>query len=401
MAAEVATRRRPARASITPQRWLRENLFSSAWNTLLTVMTTALIALVVVPVVRWAIIEADWTVVITNRKLLILGRFPLDEMWRLWPTVWLSGLLAGLSTGLWARPGRREVVAGVVVLAFVFGILAHGEPALRLALAVALGVGGHFLSRRAGGEERQRGLLVRATVTGWGLLIPLTLALLLLGEPVRTSLWGGLMLNLVLAGVGIAGAFPVGVLFALGRTSSLPVVRIVSIAYIELVRGAPLLAWLLMARFLLPSFLPTTFGIDNMDIVFRAMLVYIFFTAAYIAEIVRGGLQSLPRGQIEAAQALGLSPLQTTWLIVLPQALRAVIPALVSQFITLYKDTSLVFILSLIDLLGAAQAATEQREFFGRQREALLFAAAVFWAGAFAMSRLSFRIEQRLGIGRR
>ena len=401
MAAEVATAHRPARATVKPQRWLRDNLFSSAWNTLLTLVTLAVIALVVVPIARWAVIEADWTVVVTNRKLLFLGRFPLDEVWRLWPSVWLSGLLAGLSTGLWARPGRREVIAGFVVLAFVFGVLAHGEPAIRLALAVALGLGGYFLARRVGLEERPRGLLVRATVTAWVLVIPLTLALLLLGEPVRTSLWGGLMLNLVLAGIGIAGAFPVGVLFALGRTSSLPVVRIVSIAYIELVRGAPLLAWLLMARFLLPSFLPAQFGIDNMDIVFRAMLVYVFFTAAYIAEIVRGGLQSLPRGQVEAAHAIGLSGLQTTRLIVLPQALRAVIPALVSQFITLYKDTSLVFILSLIDLLGAAQAATEQQEFFGRQREALLFAAFIFWSGAFAMSRLSYRLEQRLGIGRR
>ncbi len=401
MTAEVATRRRPARASITPQRWLRDNLFSNAWNTLLTLVTIALIALVIVPVVRWAAIEADWTVVMTNRKLLFLGRFPIEEMWRLWPPVWLAGLLAGLSTGLWARPGRREVAAGLLVLAFVFVVLAQGEPALRLALAVALGVGGYSLANRAGAEAGPRGLVVRATVAGWVLLIPLTLALLLLGEPVRTSLWGGLMLNLVLAGVGIGGAFPFGVLFALGRTSSLPVVRVVSIAYIELVRGAPLLAWLLMARFLMPSFLPTTFGLDDIDIVFRAMLVYIFFTAAYTAEIVRGGLQSLPRGQVEAAQALGLSALQTTWLIVLPQALRAVIPALVSQFITLYKDTSLVFILSLMDLLGAAQAATEQREFFGRQREALLFAAAVFWAGAFTMSRLSLRIEQRLGLGAR
>ena len=401
MVAEVAAARRPARAAVKPQRWLRDNLFSSAWNTLLTLVTLALIALVIVPVLRWAVTEADWTVVIENRKLLFLGRFPLEEVWRLWPSVWLSGPLVGLTAGLWAAPGRREAIAGLAALAFVFGVLAHGVPALQLAFAVVLGLAGYALARHVAAEGTARSLLVRATVAGWVLLIPLTLAMLLLGEAVRTSLWGGLLLNLILAGVGIAGAFPVGVLFALGRTSSLPVVRTVCIVYIELVRGAPLLAWLLMARFLLPSFLPTTFGIDQIDIVFRAMLVYVFFTAAYIAEIVRGGLQSVPRGQIEAAQAIGLSGLQTTRLIVLPQALRAVIPALVSQFITLYKDTSLVFILSLMDLLGASQAATEQREFFGRQREALLFAAFIFWSGAFAMSRLSYRLEQRLGIGRR
>jgi general L-amino acid transport system permease protein len=188
---------------------------------------------------------------------------------------------------------------------------------------------------------------------------------------------------------------------ALGRTSSLPVVRIPATLYIELVRAGPLIAWLFLARFVLLDFMPPILTLDQLDIVVRAMIVLAAFTGAYVAEIVRGGLQGLGRGQPEAAQALGLNAYQTTTQIVLPQALRNVIPALVSQFISLWKDTTLVFALGLTDLLGAGEAAYAQLAFIGTQAEVLAFVALLFWAIAFAMSRLSRRLETRLGVGER
>ena len=382
------------------RRWARENLFDGAWNSVLTVVTAAALGFALFSLLRFVLVSADWTVVEANRRLLFVGRYPEAQEWRLWPPIWLLAALGGLSFGLWIAIGLRGAAVLAAALAFVFLLLAEGSSALLLLVGVALAAGGYALGRR-GLRDGAADIAGRVVIAGWVVALPFTVLLLMAGDGVRTTLWGGLMLNLILATAGIAGGLPLGVLLALGRASSYPVVRAVSITYIELMRGAPLIAWLLMARFVLPDFMPRAFALDEIDIVMRAMLVLALFSAAYIAEIVRGGLQSLPRGQFEAAQAIGLSTPQTTFLIVLPQALRAVIPALVSQFISLFKDTSLVFVLSLTDLLGAAGAAVEQREFFGRQKETLLFVALLFWAGAFSMSRLSARLERRLGVGER
>jgi general L-amino acid transport system permease protein len=204
-----------------------------------------------------------------------------------------------------------------------------------------------------------------------------------------------------LAVAAILLSFPFGVLLALGRRSSLPVVRAVCVAYIELFRGVPLITILFMAFFMIGFFLPE--GVDPPSLVTRAIIGFTLFTSAYVAEIVRGGLQSVPAGQIEAAQALGLSPLRTTTRIVLPQALRTVIPGLVGQFISLYKDTSLVFIIGLTELLAVAQNITKQPDFLaqGLYVETLVFASFVYWTGSYWMSRESQRLERRLGLGER
>jgi general L-amino acid transport system permease protein len=191
------------------------------------------------------------------------------------------------------------------------------------------------------------------------------------------------------------------VLLALGRASSYPAIKVVCTAWIEFVRGAPLVAWLFFGWFVLPHFLPGVLGLNDADLIVRVMIILALFTGAYIAEIVRGGLQSVPRGQVEAAGALGMGTFNVTLFIVLPQALRAVIPALVSQFITLWKDTTLVSILPVIEALSAGEVALAQSEFFGRQQEVLLFIAFLFWVVAMGMSRLSYRLERNLGIGTR
>ena len=223
--------------------------------------------------------------------------------------------------------------------------------------------------------------------------------LILLTEPTGWDEWGGMMLNIFLAVVSISLCFPIGVMLALGRRSEMPLVRAISTGYIELFRGVPLYVLLVMAGVPLTLFIPRTVAPGS---VARAIIVFTLFTAAYVAEIVRGGLQSLPRGQTEAGQALGMPGRRITAMIVLPQALRNVIPATVGQFISLFKDTTLAgSALSFIDLLGAYDVATS--EFQGQRLfgEAISFVMLLFWVGSITMSRESQRLERKLGVGTR
>ncbi len=386
---------------IRARRWVVQNLFSSPWNTVLTVVTLTVIGYLGYTIGRFVLVTAEWDVVQVNRQLIFLGRYPSAEEWRLWPPLITLTATGGLAMGLWMRLGVRGYATVAGVLAFLYLVLLEGPPAQLFLIGVLLAFAGYAITRTRVLGTPAEARVQRAVIVVFALLVPFTIVMLNVDGGVRTSLWGGLMLNVMLATVGIAFGFPVGVVLALGRASSLPMIRWTSTAYIELVRAAPLVAWLFMARFVLPDFLPPLQGIGDLDLVVRAMIVLAGFTGAYIAEIVRGGLQSLPRGQHEAAQAIGLGALQTTWLIVLPQALRAVIPALVGQFISLWKDTTLVFALGLTDLLGAGKATLAQVDFIGRDKEIFLFIGLMFWAVSFAMSRLSQRVERQLGIGER
>jgi general L-amino acid transport system permease protein len=237
----------------------------------------------------------------------------------------------------------------------------------------------------------------------WLASIPITFVLLqglrALPFPIVTSnLWGGLLLTFLLAIVGIVLSFPFGVLLALGRRSNLPAVRFLSTAYIELIRGVPLVTILFMAAVMLPLFLPGNVRIDQ---VIRAMVGITLFSAAYVAENVRGGLQAIPTGQVEAAHAIGLNAIQTNRFIVLPQALRSVIPANVGLFISLLKDTTLVTIVGLLELLGIGRAVLAQPQWFGAQLEVYVFIAAVFFILCYTMSQASYRLETALGVGTR
>jgi general L-amino acid transport system permease protein len=213
---------------------------------------------------------------------------------------------------------------------------------------------------------------------------------------------GGLSLTLLLAVSAIALSFPLGVILALARTSKMPIFRLMSTVYIELVRGVPLITWLIVGFVMFPVLLPPGVEVGG---VARAIGAMTFFSAAYLAENVRGGLQSIPKGQYEAAQAMGLSTTQTTVFITLPQALRAVIPALVGQVIALFKDTSLVTLVGLFDFLHIARSVipnqTQPFVFLGSIKETLLFAAVVYWMFTFTFSRISLHLEKKLGVGER
>jgi len=379
--------------------WVRDNLFNTWYNTVLTGISLWVSYQLGVGFARWALHTAQWEVVTVNLRLLLIGRFPGDQLWRLWLLLGVIALWSGLSWGVWGQAGRWVAVATVAGLATA--LVLPVTLAVRLGLAVQIGlvVSGLFLGRRWR-QPWHLGLLIG----GW-LLTPVVGLLLLKGWPgltllpaVETSAWGGLLLTIILAVVGIVASFPLGILLALGRRSTLPVIRGFSIAFVELVRGVPLVTVLFMAQVMLPLFLP---GDLRPDKVLRAMAGMVLFSAAYVAENVRGGLQAVPRGQIEAAQALGLNSVLTTLLIVLPQALRAVIPAIVGQLISLFKDTSLVAIVGLIELLGMAQSILAQPRFLGRYAEVYVFVAVVYFVFSYAMSYASRRLELALGVGER
>jgi general L-amino acid transport system permease protein len=342
----------------------------------------------------------------------MVGGFPRNELWRVWTALFVLAASLGFGAGAVGAQRRREVAAGraepapkgvavrriapVVLLVSVLLWFSGSLENLLLVLAIA-GVGAAFnvVGRRTPRRlERFVPLLVLA-----GIVVAFLFIVAFGG--IKWNDWGGFMLTIFLAVGGILMSFPVGVLLALGRRSSLPAVRIVCTAYIELIRGVPLVALLFLGVFMIGFFLPE--GIERPDTVVRVLIALVMFTSAYVAEIVRGGLQSVPVAQVEAAQALGLSAYRTTRQIVLPQALRSVIPGLVGQFISLYKDTSLVFIVGLADLLTISENITKQPDFLaqGLIVETLLFASFIYWTGSYWMSRESQRLERRLGLGER
>ncbi len=217
-------------------------------------------------------------------------------------------------------------------------------------------------------------------------------------EHVPTDFWGGLLVTLVISSSGIAAAFPLGILLALGRRSRMPIVRWLSVGFIEFVRGVPLITVLFMASVMLPLFIPDRWSIDKL---LRALIMVALFSAAYLAEVIRGGLQAIPRGQFEAADALGLSYAQKMGLIVLPQALKLVIPGIVNSFISLFKDTSLVLIIGIFDLLGMVQSGLSTPKWLSPSTPmtGYVFAGLVFWIFCFGISRYSQMLERRLAAG--
>lgn len=377
--------------------WMKENLFTPWYNAVITVALAALIFVVLRALFRWALYEAKWEVVLVNLRLFAVGPYPEEAFWRIWVALGLVGTLAGLSWGAWGgRNWAPSVVAGVL------GAIVLVLPASPNVKWPLIGVLAAFILTHVASMGRSR--LQRPLVWGWVLSFFVILVLLKgLGgsqvlADVPTSKWGGLLLTVLLALIAIVASFPLGVLLALGRRSELPVVKLFSILYIETVRGVPLVTVLWASAIILPLFFPKGVRVDNL---IRAMVGMTLFSAAYLAENVRGGLQGVPRGQYEAAYALGLNYYQAMRHIILPQALRAVIPAIVGQFIGLFKDTTLVAIVGLLELLGIALSVIAQPEFIGLQREVFIFIAAIYWVFTYAMSYSSRRLEARLGVGTR
>ena len=357
----------PPALSVGVLGWVRGNLLSSPLNVLLTVFGLYVIWITIPPLIEWAVIDAVWSgkdrtaclaegtgacwaFIAAKFGQFIYGRYTFDERWRV-DLVFILGAISLASLIFSNMPGRRYMLA--------FGVCVYPL------LAYLLLTGGSF-----------------------GL------------APVETSLWGGLMLTLVVATVGIAAALPLGILLALGRRSDMPVIRTLSVIFIEAWRGVPLITVLFMASVMLPLFLPAG---TNFDKLVRVLIGVALFSAAYMAEVVRGGLQAIPRGQYEAASALGLGYWRSMLLIILPQALRLVIPGIVNTFIGLFKDTTLVLIVGLFDLLGTVQFNFTDANWATPQTAptGYAFAAMMFWVMCFGMSRYSMHVERRLNEGTR
>lgn len=350
-----------------PLAWLRRNLFSSVGDTILTILALLFLAWVIPPLINWALIRAQWTgdtrdvcvandlgacwaFVRANFGQFIFGRYPDAERWR----VYLFFILGIAGLVPMAMPRVPHKGLNLFYLMVIFP-----------AVSAVLLIGGVF------------GLPV-----------------------VETALWGGLMLTLIVSYVGIEVSLPFGILLALGRRSKMPGVSAVSVIFIEVSRGVPLITVLFMASVMLPLFLPPGVGIDQLA---RALIGVALFSSAYMAEVIRGGLQAVPKGQYEAADAMGFGYWQKMRLVVLPQAIKIVIPGIVNTIIGLFKDTSLVYIIGLFELLGTVRNSFANPDWSTPETPAtgLFFAAIVFWIFCFGMSQYSQYTERRLNTERK
>lgn len=353
----------PARARMRPKvRWIVENFFGSVYNVAATIVAGAVAYAILGSLVKWAIVDAVfdkgaqacadgagacWSPIVANFALYMVGPYPFEERWR--PTIALLilfALVVGFCfNGLRAR--LRLHIVGPIVMVGVILLLSGGWLGLR---------------------------------------------------PVATNQWGGLLVTLLLAINGIALAFPLATLLALGRTNkTMPVVRMLCAGFIDTIRGVPLISILFLASFMLPLFLPAGVTVDNL---LRALIGIVFYQAAFLAEVIRGGLLAIPAGQTEAGKALGLSNGKIIALVTLPQAYRISIPAIVNEFIATVKETSLVAIIGIFDLLGIGKLVLANPQWAARPFESFAFVALIYWTICFSISRVSRSMENRMSIGR-
>jgi len=355
---EDKTEVKPPISSVGVIGWIRENLLSSPLNAILTLIILSILWFSIFPFLKWALIDACWhpdadcrettgacwSVITSNYKIILFGFYPQHILWR--PVSSISLL---------------------VILLFVSRNRKYWNPYLGYAWMIGLVV---------------MGLLLKGGLFGL--------------EAVDIEKWGGLILTLLLSVFGLTAAYPLGILLALGRQSNMPVIKTFSVFYIELIRGVPLISLLFMSSVVFPLFLPEGVSING---ILRAQVAIIMFTAAYIAEVVRGGLQGMNKGQFEAADSIGLNYTQTMRLIILPQALKIVIPPSVSILISAFKDTSLVVIIGLYDLLKTTQSTLSEPKWMGFSAEAYIFIALIYFVCCFFMSNYSRKLEKELDTG--
>ena len=453
---------------LTATDWVKKNLFSSLFNSLLTLVIGVVAIFLAIIAARWVINE-EFEIIRVNLANFMIGQFDRDELWRLWASGYLFLLAVGLTSGALARSGHelaltqdlptekeslfsmvRRFWAVIAVMIFFVTFARTVPPYIALAVAFVIVVIARELGWHLPSAVRRSAVFIGATLGVLSILVvagtsdlggvilgaiafvwistelgrvnassgfvasmtrlgPAAVVGVIIWLIVRSigfdgfgwAEWGGLHVTLFTAIVGVTAGMPFGILLALGRRSDLPVLKTASVIFIEFVRGVPLISLLLASGLLLPLFLPV--DLPRPADLTLAIIVITMFSSAYIAEIVRGGLQAVPKGQTEAAQASGMSAFNVQRLIVLPQALRAVIPAMVGQFIALFKDTSLLSIIGILEFLRASDVSNAQPQFAGANLAGvtLLFVAIGYWAFAYTLSKESRRLEAKLGVGTR
>lgn len=376
------------------QRWVHDSLFADRTDALLTISALLFGLVVSIPTARWLVTHANFQIVRANLRLLLIGRFPRDEEWRIWIPVIFIAILAAASWGITSKPGHRGL--GLAVALSVLAVAATTDPtALRWVMG---GVAGAWVSLGASLWLKPRALVLiqRMVIAGWITVWPIGVLLLIALGGVPVAQWGGFYLNLVVTAVAAMGALPIGLALALARRGPYRVLRWAATGYIEVTRGLPLIVVLILSWLAVQRFLPSFLGLNTVGLLPRLLTAYIMFTAVYVAVAITGGLNGLPRGQAEAARALGMSGIQSMALVLLPQAFRLALPSLAGELIDLLMSSTLISVLGLTEMLAAARATTEQPAFFGRQKEVLLFVGLLFWCVAFSLSRLARRLERRL-----
>lgn len=402
----------PPRTEVGVIGWLHANLFSNLFNTVLTLVSGIVLVLVLWFGIKWLFFIAEWTVIAELGGRFLLGRYNTEAacagqncFWRPQAALIMVSVLMGAAWGLQGNRVARTLAWLVAGVSAAFAFLPYNFETMGLDVRFLLLLNlpavplGWALARHT-----PLGTGARVTILGVAIFF-VTLVLLrgLPGipflQPVSVVYWGGLSLNLILAVGGITLSLPIGISLALGRRSNLPVVKALCIFFIEVFRGVPLITLLFMSQTLVPLAFPEEMPQNSL---FRAAVVITLFSSAYMAENIRGGLQALHPGQAEAARALGLPGWQTTLLISLPQAIRNVIPAIVGQFIGLFKDTSLVYIIGMLDVVAIGRSFIQSNpEYLSNARELFVFLAVVFWVFTYGMSYVSGKVEQHLGVGRR
>ena len=377
--------------------WIKDNLLASKLDVFLT-LVGAYFIYYIFSLFFTFVFTSDWTLIEVNRKILLVGLFPEEQLWRIWSIFYVSSVLLTSTISLVYGFQLKTSVFYIIMLLIPFWIFTTVNMIFHVAILLLLSLLSYmaiyYLKKTS-----YKFILSKIIIGSWIIFIPFMFLILVLGGGPKVTLWGGFFVNLILAIIAILAGFPLGVIFALGRASSYKTIKLVSVIFIETFRGAPLIAWLFFAWFVLPNFLPDLFSLSDINLIIRAMIVLSLFSSAYVAEVVRGGLQSIPKGQKEAATALGLDTFKELFFITLPQAIRIVIPAIVSTFIAIFKDTSLVFILGITDLLRIGRLIPEQQqEFYGKSIEVLLIVALLFWVVSIILSQISRSIENRLNV---
>lgn len=434
---------KPARAApastLGIQGWIRQNMFSSIPSAVVTLLGLWIVYAFLDAILTWAVGNAVWEA--SNRREcldqvgrsgacwpgvvawipnLIYGLYPKDQVWRI--------NLAALVLLVWAVPlwlprVRSKVQIGLS-LVLLFPLLASylflgGEKGAIWSALIALGLAAFLWALLTTATEMTTGLSFTRFVVGAvgatgrseeasrrigfaALLLVYAVAFVAVQAMalslVQTRLWGGLFLTTVISGIGIAFSLPAGIVLALARRSRMPLISLLATAFIELFRSVPLITILFMFNTMLPLFLPVGVEVNQL---LRAIVAVCLFAAAYMAEVVRGGLQAIPRGQYEAASAMGLGFWQATGLVIMPQALKIMIPTIVGNFIGLFKDTTLVSIIGLFDLLSMARAVGEDTRWLGLFLEPFFFVTMIYFVACFGMSQYSLNLEQRLSAGER
>jgi general L-amino acid transport system permease protein len=433
----VKREKTPARPAPLSERsiigWMHRHLFSSVLNSILTIVTLYIVFITVRDLWAWGIADAVWIAesrrecfdislggacwagVLAWMDNIIYGRYPREELWRL-----NLGLvvLAVWMAPLWLPRVKAKILIGLTVVflyPFMAGYLfAGGDKGIFMQIMVTAAIvclacntvhsiiglfGGGGLREiiirlpaiRDASEKGQRNSLLCILGAGFAAVFVWQMSWNVVGVP--WTQWGGLFLTLIIAGVGIASALPGGIILALGRRSRLPVIRVLSTAFIELFRSVPLITVLFMATAMFPLFMPEGIVLNKLV---QVIIAVCLFNACYMAETVRGGLQTIPKGQFEGAHTIGLGYWKTMGLIVMPQALKHMIPNIVGNFIGLLKDTTLVSIIGLFDILGMLRAVSVDVTWRGLHNEPLIFGATLFFLICFVMSKYSRRLEQKL-----